>query len=88
MSPRGGTLFLEGNAIGVSAVDTPDCDDGALCAEEHATSMTKNFFTHPVTRELRNRFLLVEREPEISVVSTKFLVHSGFDRGTDHVELG
>jgi hypothetical protein len=74
--------------LGVSVLDTPDCGAGALCAEEHAMSMTKNFFTLPVTREARDRFLLVEREPEIPVVATKFLVHSGFDRGTDHVEFG
>lgn len=51
--------------------------------------MTKNFFTHSVTRELRNRFHFFVREPEFEVVPTMLMVQSGFG-GTegDYVEFG
>ena len=50
--------------------------------------MTKNFFTHSVTRELSNRFLLFVREPEFRVVSSEFMVQSGFGTEGDYVEFG
>ena len=73
---------------GVRATDTDSYVVGALCVEEHATSMTKNFFTHPVTRELRHRFFFFVREPEIRVVATKFFLQSGFWPRTNYVEFG
>jgi hypothetical protein len=77
---RAGGVMAEraGDSSGVSAVDTVVCGCGALFAGEHATSMTKNFFTGSVTRELRNRFHAFVREPEIRVVSTRLMMHSGF----------
>jgi hypothetical protein len=81
----------EARGVGASVTlcGAGSCGCGALCADEHATSMTKNFFTHSVTRELRNRFLFFDREPEFEVVPTMFMVQSGFG-GTegDYVEFG
>jgi hypothetical protein len=48
----------------------------------------KNFFTLPVTREPRNRFLFDENGTEIRVVPTMFCVQSGYGLRTDYVEFG
>ena len=75
-----------GNSIGARVVDTPVCGCGALCADEHATSMTKNFFTHSVTRELRNRFLFTAREGNYVLSRRCFSCTVASDRGADYVE--